>query len=120
MAGLVTVLLTTFPRPWFLAHHLLVCVQFALLFPSIISHFCTGVGESVEVAISNGIMPLLQDSRPYFSYTVGPAPPPVVNFSNIGACHLDINWRVAYDLWDALITTGYWYDVVFLAEFSCL
>ena len=93
----------------------------------------TGVGESVNVTIANGVMPLLRDTKPFFSYTgligiylfaaaapvyarlsghgcaVGPAPPPVVNISNIGARHLDLNWRVAYDLWDALTTSGYRY-----------
>ena len=98
----------------------------------------SGTGVSVNVTIANGVMPLLRDTKPFFSYTgvcsvtlrsflwrsvfhfpsvltcsawvsVGPAPPPVLNVSNIGAQHLDINGRVAYDLWDAVITTGYWY-----------
>jgi hypothetical protein len=103
----------------------------------------------VNVTIANGVMPLLQETKPFFSYTgtvlvtlpalacvcvsicvssppralaarcpyvptravaaaVGPAAPPTSNFSNIGARHLDINWLVAPDLWDALTTTGYW------------
>jgi hypothetical protein len=51
---------------------------------------------------------------------VGPASPPVLNYSNIGARHLDVTWRVAPDLWDAYTTTGYWCVFAMQAWCVCL
>lgn len=69
-----------------------------------------GTGVSVNVTIANGQLPLLRETKPFFSYTVGPASPLVMNYSNIGARHMDLTWRVAPDLWDAYTTTGYWIE----------
>ena len=49
-------------------------------------------------------------------FIVGPASPLVMNYSNIGARHMDLTWRVAPDLWDAYTTTGYWS----VAPMACL
>ncbi len=66
-----------------------------------------GIGEAVNVTIINSRFPVLSGSKPYLSYAVAAAAPQVVVASNIGARHLDLNWKAHENMWEAMTVTGY-------------
>lgn len=66
-----------------------------------------GNGIQVAVTVSNGIMPALSDTKPYFSYQNGPKAPPRPVISNIQTHAVDISWLPPQNPWEAMMVTGY-------------